>query len=386
MTIKTDLPEIFQEFGEARRNGFVRMHELKKKGVPVVGVYCTFMPEELIMAAGAVKVGLCSTSDETIPLAEKDLPRNLCPLIKSSYGFGKSDKCPYFYFSDLVVGETTCDGKKKMFEYMKEFKDVYVMQMPNSLDSPAGRQLWHKEILRLAEKLEDFFQVKIQEDALRAAIHLKNRERTALKDFYSLGKLNPPAVMGYDIYQTVYGAGFKFEKEQNIRELNALTSRIEEEYRKGKRLDPRPRILITGSPIGGATEKVIRAIEENGGVVVAFENCTGAKPNEELVDEQSEPMEALCDKYIRIGCSCISPNHNRFFLLRRMIEEYQADGVVDMVLQACHPYAMESKKVRESVNIPYLYLETDFSQADVEQLNTRAAAFVEMLAESSSLR
>lgn len=65
------------------------------------------------MAAGAVVVSLCSTSDETIEEAEKDLPRNLCPLIKSSYGFGKTDKCPYFYFSDLVVGETTCDGKRK---------------------------------------------------------------------------------------------------------------------------------------------------------------------------------------------------------------------------------------------------------------------------------
>ena len=61
------------------------------------------------MAMGACVVGLCSTSDETIPDAEKDLPRNLCPLIKSSYVFAKTDKCPYFYFSDLIVGETTCD-------------------------------------------------------------------------------------------------------------------------------------------------------------------------------------------------------------------------------------------------------------------------------------
>lgn len=71
------------------------------------------MPQEIPLAAGAVVVSLCSTSDETIEEAEKDLPRNLCPLIKSSYGFGKTDKCPYFYFSDLVVGETTCDGKKE---------------------------------------------------------------------------------------------------------------------------------------------------------------------------------------------------------------------------------------------------------------------------------
>ena len=77
------------------------------------------------MAMGAVTVGLCSTSDETIPVAEKDLPKNLCPMVKASYGFAVTDKCPFFYFSDVVVGETTCDGKKKMYELMKEFKNVY---------------------------------------------------------------------------------------------------------------------------------------------------------------------------------------------------------------------------------------------------------------------
>ena len=86
--------------------------EVKEKEIPVVGVFCTYLPREIPNAMGAAVVGLCSVSDETIPDAEKDLPRNLCPLIKSSYGFAKTDKCPFFYFSDLVVG-ATCDGKKK---------------------------------------------------------------------------------------------------------------------------------------------------------------------------------------------------------------------------------------------------------------------------------
>src|SRR5699024_11357577 len=108
MQVKNNLPEIFEDFGQARQAGFLTVKELKDQGQPVVGVYCTFMPEELVMAAGAIQISLCSTLDETIADAEEDLPRNLCPLIKSSYGFGKTDKCPYFYFSDLVVGETTC--------------------------------------------------------------------------------------------------------------------------------------------------------------------------------------------------------------------------------------------------------------------------------------
>ena len=127
MKIRKELPEIFDDFAEARRNSFIAAKNLKDQNIPLVGVFCTYMPQELPLAMGASVVSLCSTSDETISEAEKDLPRNLCPLIKSSYGFAKTDKCPFFYFSDLVVGETACDGQKKMYEYLSEFKPVHVI-------------------------------------------------------------------------------------------------------------------------------------------------------------------------------------------------------------------------------------------------------------------
>ena len=135
------LPEIFEDFAEQRKNSFLTMKELKDKNIPVIGAYCTYFPQEIAMAMGAVTVGLCSTSDETIPVAERDLPRNLCPMVKASYGFAVSDKCPFFYFSDVVVGETTCDGKKKMYELMSEFKNVYVMELPNSQSETALKLL-----------------------------------------------------------------------------------------------------------------------------------------------------------------------------------------------------------------------------------------------------
>ena len=123
---------------------------------------------------GAATVGLCSTSDETITEAEKDLPKNLCPLIKSSYGFAKTDKCPYFYFSDLIVGETTCDGKKKMYEYLGQFKNVHVMNLPNT-QSEDSLVLWKKEIIRLKEALEAQFGVTITEDDIRAVTSLSRQ-------------------------------------------------------------------------------------------------------------------------------------------------------------------------------------------------------------------
>lgn len=385
MSLVTQLPSIFSDFSDARQQGFLTVMELKEQGVPLVGTYCTFMPQEIAMAAGAAVVSLCSTSDETIEEAEKTLPRNLCPLIKSSYGFGKTDKCPYFYFSDIVVGETTCDGKKKMYEYMAEFKPVHVMQLPNNSESAESVALWRSEITRFQKRLEEQFGCEITEQGIRDAIDLRNRERRALTEFYRLGQLNPPAMTGREILSVVYGATFKFDKRALIGELETLTAKVRAEYAAGKRLDPRPRILITGCPIGGAAEKVVRIIEENGGWVVGYENCTGAKATEQCVDEnpQADVYDALTEKYLAIGCSCISPNTQRLNMLSEMVQDYQVDGVIDVILQACHTYAVESllinRHIREKHDIPYMAIETDYSTSDTGQLATRIAAFIEML-------
>ena len=385
MSLVTQLPSIFSDFSDARQQGFLTVMELKEQGVPLVGTYCTFMPQEIAMAAGAAVVSLCSTSDETIEEAEKTLPRNLCPLIKSSYGFGKTDKCPYFYFSDIVVGETTCDGKKKMYEYMAEFKPVHVMQLPNNSESAESVALWRSEIIRFQKRLEEQFGCEITEQGIRDAIDLRNRERRAVTEFYRLGQLNPPAMTGREILSVVYGATFKFDKRALIGELETLTAKVRAEYAAGKRLDPRPRILITGCPIGGAAEKVVRIIEENGGWVVGYENCTGAKATEQCVDEnpQADVYDALTEKYLAIGCSCISPNTQRLNMLSEMVQDYQVDGVIDVILQACHTYAVESllinRHIREKHDIPYMAIETDYSTSDTGQLATRIAAFIEML-------
>ena len=116
MNIIKELPEIFEEFAEQKKQSFLTIKEFKEKGTPIIGAYCSYFPREIAIAMGAVPVGLCSSSEETVQIAESILPKNICPLIKSSYGYAISDRCPYFHFSDLVVGETTCDGKKKMYE------------------------------------------------------------------------------------------------------------------------------------------------------------------------------------------------------------------------------------------------------------------------------
>ncbi|WP_454052285.1 double-cubane-cluster-containing anaerobic reductase [Clostridium sp. Marseille-Q7071] len=379
-----NLPKNFEEFNETRRNGFIKVKELKDKGQKVVGTFCTFAPVEAIYAAGAYPISLCAVSEETIPDAEKHLPKNLCPLIKASYGFALTDKCPYTYFSDLIVGETTCDGKKKMYEYLEEIKPLHVMQLPQNTNREHALKVWKEEIKYFIEKLENQFDVKVTEEALKEAIKTRNEERTVLKELYSLGKLNPAPISGLQLHKIIDATHYTFDKKEQNRMLKETVEDIKANYdAKKDTYKNGPRILITGCPIGGVADKVLTAIEESGGVAVCFENCSGIKEKIRLVDETKDPIDALAEKYLSIPCSVMAPNDGRLDLISQLVDEFSVDGVIDITLQACHTYNVETHRIKKFVNeekkIPYMSIETDYSTSDIGQLKTRMAAFIEML-------
>lgn len=374
-----------QALAKTRESAIADLQHLKDRGIKIVGAYCLFAPTELIAAAGAVPVSLCGMTAEPIVYAEKHLPRNLCPLIKSSYGYAVTGTCPYFFYSDLIVGETTCDGKKKMFELLDTIAPVHVMRLPQGNDRREDVLAWKREIIKLKQRIEADFGLTITDEALRRAIREKNEERRVYREFYSLSKHVPPPLRGSQVHRVLHGSGYAFDKAAQLAKVRALTDTVQSSYTAdATAVEPaRPRILITGCPIGGATEKIITLIEESGGEIVCFENCGGAKDREFPVDETLDPYEALAQKYIRLACSCMSPNNMRIELLSRLIDEYSAQGVIDVVLHACHTYNMETWRVKKLAQkdkgIPYLHLETDYSPGDEGQLRTRISAFMEML-------
>lgn len=350
-----------------------------------MGLFCSFVPVEIIYAAGALPVGLCSFTDEPIPAAESRLPKNLCPLIKASYGFALTDTCPYFYFSDLVVGETTCDGKKKMFELLGELKQTYVMQLPHSRSAESLR-FWKSEIIAFKEKIEQFFGVTITDEELRKAIHRKNHEREVMRAYLELGKLDPAPMSGYEMGTRLDAGSFSFDLDQRCRLVEERTAEILADWEANRKGKPslKPRLLVTGCPNAGVREKVIRAVEEMGADIVAFDTCNGMRDKVELVDESNpDPYEALAIKYLNINCSVMSPNDSRREYLERMIDEYHVDGVIEIVLQSCHTYDVEAyfikRMVTEKKRLPYLNIETDYSQSDKGQISTRLAAFLETI-------
>ena len=383
MELIKELPEIFEQFEEQKKQSFLEVKYYKDEGTPVIGAYCSYFPRELVMAVGAIPIGLCSSSNETVPIGEQTLPKNICPLIKSSYGYAVSDKCPFFYFSDIVVGETTCDGKKKMYELMSDFKEIYVMELPNR-QSEFGLKLWKDEILRFKEYLEDHFRVVITDDMVREAIHISNENRRAVKELYGVMKADPPPMSGKELFKILYGNKYQLDFYKVPRILREVKEKVLENYERNREHEKKPRILITGCPMGGDSSKLIDIIEANGGVIVAFENCTGMKAQDRLVDEDEEDVyQALAERYLAIGCAVMTPNDNRIELLGRIIDEFKVDGVIEMILHGCHSDSIEAVSVhrfiKEEKHIPYMDVTTDFSQADTAQLNTRVSAFLELL-------
>lgn len=383
MKLVKELPEIFEEFGEQKKQSFLEVKKYKEEGKPIIGAYCSYFPRELAMAAGAIPIGLCSSSNDTVSIAEKTLPSNICPLIKSSYGFAVSDRCPFFYFSDIVVGETTCDGKKKMYELLADFKEVYVMELPNR-QSEYGLELWKKEINRFKEYLEERFRIVITDNMIRDAIRLSNQNRKAVQGLYEVMKLDPPPMSGKQLFQILYGNKYQLDLKKVPDALKGIKEKILEEYRRNPPNRKKPRILITGCPMGGDSSKLVDVVEGNGGVVVAFENCTGIKAQDRLVDEKNPDVyAALAERYLMIGCAVMTPNDNRIQLLGKIIDEFCVDGVIEMILQGCHSDSIESISVRnfihEEKHIPYMDIVTDFSKSDIAQLSVRVSAFLEML-------
>lgn len=355
----------------------------RAQGVKVIGVYCAFTPKELISAAGAIPVSLCSGTQHPIALAEEHLPRNLCALIKSSYGHAIGQTCPYFQATDMLIADATCDGKKKMYELLGRLRPLHLLQLPQTADNGDARDYWRSEVRKVKEVIETFSGTTITDSALLEQIHAYNRMRRTIAEACALNTGSWPLLSGRELNIITSAGGFDNNLEarrEEIREAITIARQRGESESYRRSVAAKPRILLTGCPTTNL--KVLDLIEDNGGIVVATENCGGMKTVGELVAEDGDPLINLADRYLRIACSCMTPNNRRMELLTRIISDYRIDGVVELTWDGCHTYNIESYLVAECVeekDIPYLHITTDYSENDTGQLKTRIEAFLELL-------
>jgi len=376
--------ELFKKLQQITEQNLMDIEAHKQRGNHVVGFYCLYAPTELAVAADAIPLPLCGTRQAPIEAAEEVLPRNLCPLIKSSYGFAATDTCPFFRFSDMIVADTTCDGKKKMFEIMASIKPVHVLQLPQNQDMAKSLSPWKDEIEKLVAVLEKLTDRQITSEKISRSIALLNKERRAKKRLMDVTQAKPSPLTGPELVEILFKTGFFADKEKGIALMNEIANACQTliEKKESPYTENTSRILLTGVPIGLGSDKVVKIIEQCGANVVAFESCSGYKQTFQ-VDETGDPVQALAEQYLSIPCSVMSPNPGRMEMLTEMIKSFSIDGVVDLTWQACHTYNIESfhvqKLVQDSFNLPFLHLETDYSESDTEQLRVRIEAFLEMI-------
>ncbi|MDD5677445.1 MAG: double-cubane-cluster-containing anaerobic reductase [Kiritimatiellae bacterium] len=351
-----------------------------KQGGHIVGITCEYTPRELIMAAGGIPVCLCGGNEDTITAAEEFLPSNLCPLIKSTFGYSVLKENPFLEMADIVIAETTCDGKKKMYELLAESRSMHVLELTQKPADPHALEHWVLELRELKRVLEKRFQTSITRDKLKGAIALMNRERQLRRKLAGLMKSDMPPLTGRELL--------------NMKSIIACMPADLEQYEKalqvlpGRKLDPpaseRIRVLLTGVPMPHGAERVVDLIEENGGLVVCQENCTGLKPIMDDVDAGAEDlMCALAEKYFHLPCSVMTPNVRRFDLLRRLAAEYRPECIVEVIWQACLTYDVESFSVKrlaeKELDLPYLRIDTDYSPSDSARISMRTQALFETI-------
>jgi benzoyl-CoA reductase/2-hydroxyglutaryl-CoA dehydratase subunit BcrC/BadD/HgdB len=367
----------------------LRVKELmdhKASGGKVVGLYCVFVPEDLILAAGAIPVGLCAGTQFSVPDAEDVLPRNTCALIKSSFGFKVGRTCPYVQASDFVIGETTCDGKKKMYEILAGYHPTHVMEVPQK-KTPLGRELFLAELRGLRAKLEAETGMDITADSLAQATAAIEAKRRALKRLHAIRKARPVPISGLDAL-LVTQISFYDDPVRFTEKVNALCDELDVRMGKGEGVATAdaPRVLVSGSPMAIPNWKLHRILEESGAVVVGEESCTGTRYFDYLTPENDGSLTgqlgAIADRQLETHCACFTPNDERIEDILTLAREWAVDGVVHYSLQFCHTFANEAVKVEKALaeqDIPLLRIETDYGDEDVGQLKTRVDAFLEMI-------
>ncbi len=383
-------PEAMEWFDERARfldsERIEEVREHKEAGGKVIGTMCIFAPLELIRAADASPVRLCSGLHNTIATGEELMAdAGLCPMVKSTLGVKMTRTSPLFEASDAVIVPMVCDAKFKLGEVLQDFTEVWMMNVPHIKDTTQARALWLDEVRALQQRIEDLTGNRIYWEELKLEIQLSLRAQTVARRLYDLRKAEPPVINGRDallVNQTPHTE----DLAEWVEYATDLAEELEQRVRDGIAVsDPEaPRIMLAGAPIMWPNFKIPQLIEESGGVVVADELCSGTRWLYDPIgiDEWNwdDMFIAMAVRYLQPSvCPCFTPNAPRIGRIQQMIEDFRIEGVVYHVLRGCHIYNVESTRVKQSaedMGVPMLIVETEYSQEDIEQLRTRVEAFL----------
>lgn len=356
-------------------------------GTKTVGTYCVMVPQELIYAAGAVPVKLCSGNYTAFFVGDDIAPRDACPLVKAVAGFQQTGLMPVYEDCSLMVVPVTCDCKKKIAGMLADRCEVMTMHIPASkgddeIDEFVG------QLYDLAARLEDITGHEISYDSLADAFRQTGRAQYELAAFLRLKKKNPYLIRGTHA-MAIMNASAYMPAASWADALHGVNAELAARARRGETVTNKqlPRILLTGSPIVFPNLKIPLLIEEMGGIVAGDETCMGERGlyDPPVITDNSFDgmMRALANQALRpCPCPTFADNTQRIYRLKQLIKDYQIQGVIYHVLRGCLVYDFEYRRIEEELGklgIPVIRLESDYNEEDVEQLRIRIEAFIELI-------
>jgi len=362
----------------AEQGALEALRGARAAGRRVIGLFCTFIPDEIVLAVNAVPVRLCSGMS---PVASDDLPRDTCPVVRGALYVVQSGTLAGLL--DAAVVPTSCDWKVQAVGRLADCLPVIRVQLPRSAESRALSE----QFVRLGRDLEQIADFSLTATGFRQALEVTARARAAHRQLDDLRRRPLPPLSGCEamLIADTYGYGDIEGWTAACEQLAASLAAAEPPAWLG-RAEPLPRIALSGSPAIWPDYKVPYLVESSGGVVVGDDFCSRRsrlRAPDVTPGSLRDMLSALARRAVEpCTCGTIAKASVRRQALLRLIGDLDADGVICHYLRGCVPVAAGEAAVASALRdagVPSLTIETDASQEDIEGLRTRIEAFVETL-------
>lgn len=369
------MEELTQSFRESLLNRHFIAKEWKSRSRPVVGWTCTYTPEEVIYAAGALPVMIWGSLGNT-RLADAYMPSNTCSFARSC--LNAALKGDYDYL-DGYVESNSCDNRGKTYDMWTTYTkvpNIYLINTPHTTTEKA-HEFFYQEVVKFREWLEEAFDKRISDDLLRDAVRVYNENRELLSQIYDL-KMRKPLILSGSGFLEIALSGLVMPKEEHNRLLRNFLSEV-----KTPGASPKEgvRLLVAGSVMDNV--ELVRLIESVGGSVVADDWCTSSRYFWNLVDLANNPLRAIARRYLdKIPSSFMYGHDQRFQHVAELSKRFDVEGVVMFVIKYCDTHMFDAPLMRDelkALGLPVLYLEWEHSMSGLAGLKTRIEAFIEMV-------
>jgi len=355
-------------------------HQLKQeKSQKILGYFCSYTPEELIYAAGALPFRIFG-SEANLQHADAHLQAYCCSMARSGLEAGLSGQ---LNFLDGVIFPHTCDTMQRLSDIWRlnaGFPLHFDIVLPIKLDSASAFHYLHDIFLNFKDELERKLDCEITEEKLTATIRLYNQIRRRMEELYRLRSQNPELISGSDVY-AIMRAATVMDRGQFCDLLMDLLPHLKHE-RSAYQQRHKKRILLTGGVCN--YPDIYSIVEDAGGAVVWDDLCTGSRWFNGLIDEKAAPIEAIARRYFeRVICPTKHRNNiDRAQHLVALAKQQKIHGVIFLLLKFCDPHAFDYPYLKyylDKQGIPNMLLEIEDQIAAIGQLRTRLEAFLEMI-------